>query len=155
MLQKPVWKKCTLFYESLICENSDPGMEIKFTHSFSGTFSGLCKAVVFKERDLPTNVLAVCGGIYASPNDWGNMVGIYWVGPRETRLDSLIQQRIVLTGILEPKTNSFRHNHEMFLYSFNGVWIFQGCITIKIKEGDCILVSLELYQEVVINGKVG
>ena len=95
------------------------------------------------------------GAFLLVPMIWGTMVGIYWVGPREAKLDSLIQQRIVLTGILEPKTNSFKHNHEMFLYSFNGVWIFQERITVKIKEGDCILISLELYQEVVIIGKVG
>lgn len=54
-------------------------------------------------------------------------MSIQWVGPRKPRSDSLLLQRTVPADILEPKTNSLRHNHEMFLYSFNAVSIFQEC----------------------------
>lgn len=90
-------------------ENSDSGLKIKFTHSFSGTQW----AATFKGcgYHLLTDVVETCQGLLLAP-----VIEVVWHLASRAQgglCQSLIQQRIVLADILEPQTNSFRQSRNV------------------------------------------
>lgn len=134
---------------NLVCGNSDSSRKIRFTQIAFQELTKVKKAAVVEVKT--TSPEMGWGGIFASSSDGGNVTDIYRVGPGKLNQIVLYSKELSWQTSCSLKPILLTIIMKCFYTVLMQSQSSRNATTVKENiKGDCVLISLELCQEVFI-----